>query len=305
MHKRSSWWGLVGLVIAAALVSVPASSDEGEAPVKARFPESTSLWKVEGDSSVVYLLGSIHLLKQEDLPFHPKMEEVFQEAETLVFEIELDSARTPAFQQYMFFTALYESGKTLQTELGDSLYHLLGEYMASVGIEIQQMNQFEPWMVTLTIVALKLQQLGLDPDFGVDSYFYSRAQAAGKEVLALETPQYQVDLFDSLSASDQKNLVLQMLEQTEDIEEMLAEIIRYWKTGNLDGLEATMNKSFAEFPELRQFSLSNRNLNWIRAIEEYLSTPGEYLVIVGVAHMAGEDGLINLLQQAGYRVQQM
>jgi uncharacterized protein YbaP (TraB family) len=305
---KSLPWRVFLVTVAAfmALLTVTAQGDEtSETPQQEVFPEHTSLWKVETDSSVVYLMGSIHLLKKEDFPLHPKMEDAFARAQTLVFEIELDSAQTPGFQQTVFFKALYDSGKTLQGELGDSLYGRLGSELAPLGLDINQMNQFEPWMVTVTFVALKLQELGLDPAYGVDAYFYGKAKAEDKHILALETPQEQIDFFDTMPPADQRNLIGQTLEQSADIEDMLDEIVMHWKTGDLEGLEATINKSFGDFLGIRQRLLTDRNRTWMKNLEAYLKDKGEYLVIVGVGHMSGEDGLIELLRKAGYTPRQL
>jgi uncharacterized protein YbaP (TraB family) len=308
MLKIASALKVLGALLAALLVVAAVlaqGSDDVAAPPGKQVPESTSLWKVQTDTSVVYLMGSIHLLKPEDFPLHRKMEDAFAEAKTLVFEIEMDSAETPGFQRYVFFKALYDSGKTLQTELGDSVYNLLGTTLAPLGLDIAQLNQYEPWMVALTFAALKFQQLGFDPNSGVDTYFYGRAKAEGKAIAAFETPEYQIGLFDSMSGKDQRTLILQTLEQAADIENMLDDIVLSWKTGNLQGLETTINKSLQDFPGIRERLLTDRNRKWLGAIETYINSRGKYLVIVGVGHMSGEAGLINLLEAAGYRVEQM
>jgi uncharacterized protein YbaP (TraB family) len=299
------WSALLLLVLVApsAVLAQPAQDQSGLA--EKQFPPSTSVWKVTTDSSVVYLLGSIHLLKPGDLPLHPKMEEAFKDAETLVFEVDIDSAETPAFQQYVLFKSIYDGGKTLQTELGDSVYSLLKAGMSPLGLDVEQMKQFKPWVVAITFLALKLQQLGFDPDFGVDRYFYEKAKAEGKSIVAFETPEYQIDLFDSMPKSEQRALVLETLEDAANLEEMLDEIILGWRTGDLDALEATINKSLAEHPEIRERLLTARNRNWLPRIESCINGRGTCLVIVGVGHMAGEDGLVNLLRKAGYNVEQM
>jgi uncharacterized protein YbaP (TraB family) len=299
------WLSLLMVSLSVVSADGPGRSEDGAVPEPGRAPAATSLWRVKTDSSVVYLMGSIHLLREEDYPLHPAMEKAFEDAKTLVFEAEIDSVSTPAFQQYVFFKALYDSGKTLQAELGDSVYKLLDAAMEPMGLDIAQMNQFEPWMVALTFELLKFQQMGFDPGSGVDIYFYKRAKAAGKTIAAFETPEYQIDLFDSMSAKDQRTLILQTLEQTADFERMQADIVRYWKTGDLDGLEATINKSLADFPGIREWMLSSRNRDWMAKIETYINSRGRHLIIVGVGHMSGEAGLIALLRKAGYRVEQM
>ncbi len=299
---------LAFLLVAACAFATAAAQEESKteaAPGEQQFPESTSLWKVETDTSIVYLMGSIHLLKETDFPLHPKLMEAFDRAGTLILEAELDSAGTPGFQQYVLAKAVYDSGKTLQTELGDSVYSLLKTEMLTLGLALDQMKQFEPWMVSLTFLGLKLQQLGFDPDFGVDKYFYEQAKAQGKTIGTLETLEYQIDVFDSFSPSSQRAMVLQTLAQANNIEKALDKIVLHWKTGDLEGLDATINKSFEGFPEIRDLLLTKRNHSWIPKIEAYIGSRGTHLIIMGVAHMSGEEGVLALLRRAGYGVRQM
>jgi uncharacterized protein YbaP (TraB family) len=288
------------LIVAGLLVAAVSA-----APAAGSVPASTSVWKVETDSSVVYLIGSIHLLKESDFPLPPEMEEAFQDARTLVFEVNIDSAQTPRFQRFVLSKAVYEPPRTLQTELGDSLYQALGAELNGVGLDIAQVNQFEPWMVAEMFLVLKLQQMGFDASLGVDRHFYDEAKAEGKTVRALETPEFQIDLFDSMPQALQRDLIVQSLAQASDMEEMIDDIIADWRAGDLEGLESTVNKSLADYPELRDRLLSSRNRNWLKAIDGYLKSRGRYLLVVGVAHMSGEDGLVHLLREAGYSVEQL
>jgi uncharacterized protein YbaP (TraB family) len=301
--------GLIAFLLAALLFpAISGAQETAETGIREQedgFPESTSLWKVETDTGVVYLMGSIHLLKETDFPLHPKMNEAFERAGTLVFEAELDSAKTLGFQQFVFAKALYDSGKTLRSELGDSAYSYIGTQMTALGIGIEQMNRFEPWMVALTFLTVKLQQLGFSPEFGLDAHFYEKAKAGGIPIEALETPEYQIGLFDSMSPSLQLAMVYQTLEQASDMEKMLESIMDYWRAGDLEGLEATMNKSLDEFPELRELLFTKRNRDWIPKIEQYIGRRGTTLIIMGVGHMAGEDGVAALLMEAGYHVEQL
>jgi uncharacterized protein YbaP (TraB family) len=48
-------------------------------------------------------------------------------------------------------------------------------------------------------------------------------------------------------------------------------------------------------PEVHDAILLQRNRSWIDTIVSYLNDDVDYLVVVGAAHMVGEDGLVDLL----------
>ena len=58
-------------------------------------------------------------------------------------------------------------------------------------------------------------------------------------------------------------------------------------------------------PEVYQAVYSDRNVKWLPQIESYLGQEENYLVIVGVGHLVGDDGLVKLLTDKGHTVRRM
>ena len=52
----------------------------------------------------------------------------------------------------------------------------------------------------------------------------------------------------------------------------------------------------------REKMLDNRNLNWIPKLEDWMSKKSLF-VAVGAGHLAGENGVIHLLRNKGYKVE--
>ena len=61
-------------------------------------------------------------------------------------------------------------------------------------------------------------------------------------------------------------------------------------------------KDLKLYPKLYQSLIVDRNNKWMRNIEGYLNGSGNTMVVVGAAHLVGQDGLINLLRKRGYKV---
>ncbi|HIF75084.1 MAG TPA: hypothetical protein EYG31_11430 [Porticoccaceae bacterium] len=60
-----------------------------------------------------------------------------------------------------------------------------------------------------------------------------------------------------------------------------------------------------EAPELYASLLRGRNLNWIPQIDKMLADEDVEFVLVGAAHLVGNDGLLELLKARGYKVSQL
>ena len=263
------------------------------------------IWKVETGNNKVYLLGSIHLLKKENYPLHEKIENAFSDAEKIVFEANFDSAQSPKVQQLLFRKAKYSNGKTLKSTIGDSIFQLTSQKTGALGINLEQLNGFKPWFVSISIVAVKLQRLGFEPKFGIDLHFFTKAKAENKQILGLETFEDQFNLFDSFPDEIQIEFLLQTLAELDTFEKEFNLILKAWSNGDILRLEKYLLSTFLDYPGLYEKLLVKRNKKWMISIKEFLKDEINYLIIVGSAHLTGEDGLIKLLQKKGYNVEQL
>jgi uncharacterized protein YbaP (TraB family) len=284
--------------------SSPAQSP-GSVSTGSQTAAQTFLWKAESAQNVVYLLGSVHFLGAENYPLPESMQAAFDDAEGVVFEINLNEQNTSEAQQMILEKAQPESGETLRASLSPKVYTLATQTATELGLPIEIFENLEPWFFTLMILPLELQKIGFEPQYGVDYHFYNQAVAQNKEILSLETLEYQISLFDRLSTADQQNLVLQTLEDLKSTETLLTELVSSWLTGNVPQFTQLALESFKPYPQLQQAFLTDRNLNWLKTIEPLFQQNQDYLVIVGAAHLVGDQGLIRLLNDRGYRFEQV
>ena len=267
--------------------------------------EKRSLWRIQSKGNVVYLLGSIHYLKPQNYPLDPAMEAAFKDAKKLVFEIDLASAERTQGQEMMVSKAAYTDGTTLKSHVSEKTYALADKGLRALGLHIKAFDRFKPWFIALTVTALKLQANGFDPSRGVDQYFFRKAQKEKKEIGGLETLDYQIDLFDGMPERAQESMLLQSLKEADSMERSVDAVVKAWAAGNLKVLDAALLQGMRDYPELYQRVILDRNREWLPKIESYLSQNENYLVVVGAGHLAGKDGLIEMLKAKGYSVEQL
>lgn len=263
------------------------------------------LWKVQSSKNTVYLLGSIHFLKKENYPLPARIEASFNDARKLVLEIDLASLDPQAAQQMMLVKGMYADSRTLPESISNKTYAWLEKRTKEIGLDIQALKGFQPWLVALTLSTLKLQKMGYDPSYGIDHHFAERAKKENKEIVALETWEYQINLFAGMSPKTQELLLLRTLTDLELMEREVTRIIRSWTSGDTKSLESLLLQSFVEYPEVYRRLISDRNRNWLPKIEKFLEQGENYLVVVGAGHLVGKEGIIELLKQKGYSVDQL
>jgi uncharacterized protein YbaP (TraB family) len=266
--------------------------------------EKRSLWQVRSKSNVVYLLGSIHYLKPESYPLNRAMEAAFNDAKSVVFEIDLDSAEGGRAQEVMILKAAYTGGTTLKSHVSETTYKLAEERLKSLGLDIKIFNQFKPWLIAHTILALQMQAMGFDPKHGIDQYFFRKAKEEKKEILGFETLEYQFDIFNKMPEHVQELLLLQTLNGAESMRTAVGTIVKAWGSGDLKTLDAALLGAMREYPEVYRRVIVDRNRAWLPKVETYLAQTDNYLVIVSAGHLAGRDGLIEMLKAKGYSVEQ-
>jgi uncharacterized protein YbaP (TraB family) len=307
-HSRSglgysgrSFWKRFIAVLLATLLCETISQALAQAPSSATT--RSCLWKVTSKESAVHLLGSIHLLKKDAYPLNGTIESAFNGSKTLLLEVNLDEMTSQDVQQLILSKGLLADGKTLPEVLSKESLVLVKERIEALGLQVEAVQRLEPWMLTMTLSLAKLQQLGYDPALGIDKYFFDKAKRQKKEILALETAEFQINLLDALPAKTQEAALLQTLKELDVMEQEFDAIVQAWKVGDTKRLEGSLLDSFKEYPEVYQKIVSERNKNWIPKIEELLERRGNTLLVVGAAHLVGPHGVVELLRNKGYVVE--
>jgi uncharacterized protein YbaP (TraB family) len=258
-----------------------------------------SLWELHGKHNTVYLLGSIHTLRQSDYPLSPVMLDAYRDAKSVLMEVNLQEISSEQVQAEMLGSAVLPEGKSLPDVLGKERYGRADALAHDVGVELSLFNQFAPWFAAEAISQLQLTQLGFQPDAGVEMYFMERARNDGKSVAGLETVHDQISLFQSMPLDTQAEYLVSSLEQAHDLPKEVDSMVRAWKRGDTQWFANQLQTELGRDPRLYESVLVARNRKWVPKIEALLNDDKNYLVIVGTGHLVGQGSVIDLLKKDG------
>lgn len=267
--------------------------------------EKNFLWKAPGDKNTVYILGSIHLLKREHATLKPIVQEVFSKSRRLVLEIDLVNEGPAKFQQLLMQKGVNVDGKLLPQQLSPETYELTAQRAAELGVDLKLLASFKPWVVALTMVVMELQKLGYDPNSGIDHQLAQRAKQANKPVSGLETAEFQIDFFSRLSPPEQDMFLRRSLLEMDQLEKSVDDMVDAWNRGDVERGEKLFLESMRDYPALKTKLIDERNRSWIPQLEQFLKQDEDILVVVGAAHLVGKEGVIELLNARGYKLEQM
>ncbi len=266
--------------------------------------QKSFLWSIETTKNTVYLLGSIHLMKPDAYPLSSEIEKAYLDSKLIVFEADISPKQQFAALQKVGTKGFYMKGQNLSQNISAKTYVLLKQRAAKAGMSMSQFDSLKPWLCAVTLVGQELVRLGFSPQYGIDAHFFNRAKQDKKKLVFLEDLEYQFNMLARMNIREQESFLTQTLKDLAVVETMASDMVRFWKSGNAQKLNSILKTSFKRHPEIYDSLLVQRNKRWVADIEKLIMQQNNVLVIVGAAHLVGTDGVLALLRQKGYVIQQ-
>jgi len=265
----------------------------------------TMLWKVSYEGKTLYLGGTVHVLRAADFPLPDAFEKAFASADTLVFETDMAALRSPEVLNRLRSQLMLPPGKTLQTVLSGQTYAALTKYVQKQDIPMELFERMKPSMVAVTLLNIRLEDLGMDHP-GVDDYYFQKASKAAKRIQWFESPEIQTAMLASLGSEDADRMIQQTMNEAEEYGQILEKVIDAWRRGDTALLEQFGRKYLLlESPDDYRRLIVDRNRQWMGKLKTMIGSRETELVLVGALHLVGPDGLVEQLKRKGYRVEQM
>jgi uncharacterized protein YbaP (TraB family) len=263
------------------------------------------LWRAQSGASTAYLLGSIHILKRDFYPLSKEIEDAFDDSSMLAVEANIDDVSRIDVTR-MIEKALYPAGDSVDKHLSLKTYELLKKELAADGIPIELVAKQRPWFLALTLTSFSLLKAGFDPAYGIDQHFISEAEGK-KKIVELEGFDYQINLLSSLSEKDQEFFLLSTIKDLHTLTQDADRLISAWKSGDAQGVQSLIANEEREkgMSPIYEKILYERNRKMADRVEELLRTGQTAFVVVGAAHLVGEKGIIDILRQRGYNIEQL
>jgi len=262
----------------------------------------TSVWVVRSGDALIYLGGTCHLLRPMDYPLPEGFEKAYAEAQRIVFEADPAELNSSQIQQTLAHRSLYPEGAGLDTVLTTATYGRLQDYCRSRDLPLAALNRLKPPMLALSLLAIELQRAGVTTA-GADFHFYDRAVADGKSTDSLETVEQQIDCLLTMGEGEEDAFVTYALEDMEGLPLLIDRLIAAWREGDEEAIAGLVLTSKLEMPTLYRTLYVERNAAWLPRIENLLQTPETELVLVGVGHLVGEEGVVAELRRRGYTLE--
>lgn len=274
---------------------------------------NTFLWKIEKHGiPTSYLVGTIHKnLEGYQLPLY--FSDALSRTNTLMTEIKLEPNGQKLNKQELSIIANYiyepDSNITLSAKLGADYFTKLEQYLTKTNPKwLQHVKPSAIYMLYLS---------SLPPEYsfhnGTDNLLAQKALKMKKKYLSLETIEdaFKIDL--AIPEDKAIAAIKVFLDHQEDNQKQIIEAYNYYHQNQVNELLAKLDVAkqnlqyYSESDRIfwrhwyKNQILLERNKRWLPLIKQQIDQDST-LIAVGAAHLFGEGGLIEQLQESGYKV---
>lgn len=255
------------------------------------------LYRVEHPSfsQPSYLFGTMHIVCRADFRVPPLLESHFETVEQLVMEIDMTSA------DYLIDSArlmVNHRGPYLAEFLSLSQLNTVEAYLQQhLGIGRVQAERMQPFVLS---VQLMMSQLPCDSTASFENHLLTLAMAREIPVKGLETAAFQMGLFEQIPLAQQVEAIWQMIRDPEAGREQFIQMTERYFAEDVQRLYQLVIEDY-QYENFHTLLLDQRNQDWLTKLPAMMRERSS-MIAVGAAHLAGEQGLIQLLRQAGYEV---
>jgi len=253
--------------------------------------ENSLLWEVSGNglSKPSYVYGTIHGICPTDYFMAEKTKNAFQKSDKLILEINLADPIEMADMQKAGIASVPLS-KTLSQEQLSKLDAVLQK---NTGLKIKQLDGF-----TLSAITgfISMKTFDCETLKSYESDFIDLAKKENKSIGGFETVKKQTNMLVNAYTDSE------LIETVEDFsKDETKKMVEDYKAENVMNVYNDLANEKVMSKNAKKWILDDRNKDWVQTMPAMMKKESLF-VAVGVGHLAGEEGVINLLRQAGYKV---
>ncbi|MGJ8622851.1 MAG: TraB/GumN family protein [Yoonia sp.] len=283
----------------------------------AQIPYAQGLtWQAKKDDDTLTLIGTMHVYDPRLQIIRSDVAQTVQTADLVLLEAtpteEAQLKKAITDRPEVFFIT---DGATLPERLDEDTWQMVSAAANARGIPGFMAAKMQPWYLSLTLAvppcAMTEIMAGMT---GLDKMIITDAAAAGVPLQALEPYTTLFDMFTDESLEDQVDM-LRVSMLVPDLQEQIfismldlyfaEEVGILW---NMSRIAMTQVPDIdpaegqAMFEEMQDGLLDQRNRAWMPVIAEATEAHDNIVVAVGAAHLIGDTGVLQLLENNGWTI---
>ncbi|MHB2267593.1 TraB/GumN family protein [Aliihoeflea sp. PC F10.4] len=270
------------------------------------------LWRVEApDGAVSHLYGTMHVTDPRITQLAPDAQAAFDASDTLVIETTdiLDPSAMMAAMAEHPDLMMFTDATTLSSLLDEDERALVESALQERGLSLASLDKMKPWMIaamaTLPVCEMTRAAAGTEI---LDVALATRAGEAGMKIEGLEATAEQLGAMAALPLDFHMRALVDTLALGDRIDDIIETMIVIHQRGE-PGLfwpffEKVLPGGAGDAVAIAGFEqsvITDRNHTMATRAKPHLDS-GDAFVAVGALHLPGEEGVVELLREAGFEV---
>ncbi|MCA0383794.1 MAG: TraB/GumN family protein [Bacteroidetes bacterium] len=267
-----------------------------QAPIAENSTPQTLLWRISGNqlAKPSYLFGTMHIMCAKDAIVSSQLQQVLDSTKQVYFEVDLDNM----VEMIGSIKAMaMKDGKGIRDFLTQDEYDRVAAYFQGKSpLPFKVLERYKPLLLSAMIAEQAMQ---CEATNGMEMMILAEAAKRKKEILGLETMSYQAGLFDSIPYATQAKELLKAIDSAGVDNTEVQQLLEAYKAQDLEKINALTIKEEGSLEGNLDLLLYGRNRNWVQKMPALMKESSN-LFAVGAGHLPGENGVIQLLRNAGY-----
>lgn len=264
------------------------------------------MWRIErGDAAPSHIIGTMHVSDRRVRNLPAPIQQVFEASEQAAFELRFTPAERKAMLAGSWRRGEGGCGCSLADHLDGETYARVVDRAADYGLPEKAVEQMHPFTLFYIFSFPPDEYLRqLDGDLSLDLYLIQWAYDLGMRVEGLETLDEHMGVFDALPDRELAEVIREQVALLEEQPSRYEEGLQNYLEGDMRPAYRELLEEARQDPAAREFKealLDRRNHAMVRRMIPLLER-GRAFVAVGALHMPGEEGILSLLEQRGWRV---
>ena len=259
-------------------------------------------WEVTKNNKSMYLIGTMHPINKEYNYFNKNVKDIIRKTDVLAVEI------NPSKEEIDNINAknVYINGHSIEDELNKNQIKNLKSICNEIGIDYKDIKNLKPHIIMNKLESVLYYKANLIMET-FDDMLKDTIVSKGKRVVQLENMEFQIDLLSKINGLESLKLNLNNYKKGKFLESG-EETIKYSKElmdGYAKGNKAIMEKAIElqkKNPLSYRIMITNRNKVMTKKIDELFLDNETYTVAVGALHFFGDESIIKMLENKGYKV---
>jgi uncharacterized protein YbaP (TraB family) len=251
------------------------------------------LWEISGNGlkRPSFLYGTIHITDKRVFAYSAVVAQLFDTCMAYAMELNLDDIDTASMLKAA------KINKSLKQVLDSKRYARMDLLLQKkYGIGIIDIDSIKPFYLSQMLP--RSSNGHEDMTQALDMEFFHKAKENKKEVIGIEKLEEQIASFDAMSMNEQADYLIKSLEEMDNSKNLYDKLLALYLEQDIVGVREIYNDP-AIPGSFESGMITKRNKVMAERIDKIVQKRPTFNAI-GVAHLPGKEGVIELLRGKGY-----